>query len=125
MLLLNFQLRSNSEQDATARSFLEINFEKPEQLPVLSSTFVNRLRHASDIFKVKTAGLQGRVGEISCDSAIAQVGLFCAGFPCKPFSMLHAGSNLLGERDAAQMFEVIKHLKAIQPAVPWPHVRLG
>ena len=42
--------------------------------------------------------------------------LYVAGFPCTPFSVLHGGSKLLGDKNAGQLYEVIRRLKRLCPA---------
>lgn len=54
----------------------------------------------------------------SCICPWWQVGLYCAGFPCKPFSYLNAKSRLLKEKHAKPLYQVIRHLKTTAPAVP-------
>ena len=54
----------------------------------------------------------------SCICPWWQVGLYCAGFPCKPFSYLNAKSRLLKEKQAKPLYQVIRHLKTTAPAVP-------
>lgn len=47
--------------------------------------------------------------------------LYAAGFPCTPFSVLHGDSALLGDSEAAQLFEVIRRLKLMQPVAACPN----
>ena len=47
--------------------------------------------------------------------------LYAAGFPCTPFSVLHGDSALLGDSEAAQLFEVIRRLKLLQPVAACPN----
>ena len=45
-----------------------------------------------------------------------QVALYVAGFPCTPYSLLHAGSELLRDQNARQFFKVIRNIKSTEPA---------
>lgn len=51
-----------------------------------------------------------------CTDEVPHVDIYVAGFPCKPFSSLHHGSQLLKEKQAKPFFAVIKTLKTMRPA---------
>ena len=46
-----------------------------------------------------------------------QVALYCTGFPCTPYSRLHANSQLLGEEAAKPMWKCIQNIRDARPAV--------
>ena len=48
---------------------------------------------------------------------LLQAALMCTGFPCTPFSALHAHSQLLRDSEAQQMYETIRRVKTCQPCV--------
>lgn len=47
-----------------------------------------------------------------------QVALYVAGFPCTPYSGL-GKTELLQDPNAEQLFETIRRLRRIRPAVTW------
>lgn len=48
-----------------------------------------------------------------------QATLYVCGFPCTPFSVLHADSDLWKEAEAKQLFQCIRRLKSLQPIATW------
>ena len=48
-----------------------------------------------------------------------QVSLYCAGFPCTPYSLLHAGSRLLEEEAAAPLYKVVDNIRGCQSPASW------
>ena len=53
-----------------------------------------------------------------------QVSLYCAGFPCTPFSMLHYDSELSQDPNARQMLKVISNCHVMKPGVSWFELEL-
>lgn len=49
--------------------------------------------------------------------------VWVAGFPCTPFSALHAGSTLLAEAEARQFYESVRRFKCLKAPAP-RHVKL-
>ena len=49
----------------------------------------------------------------------SQVAVYTAGFPCTPYSALHAFSELLSDPEARQLHQVIENAKGMKPAVTW------
>ena len=49
-----------------------------------------------------------------------EVGLYCAGFPCTPYSLLHWGTRLLEEEAAKPMWQCIRNVKEASPGVACP-----
>lgn len=47
-----------------------------------------------------------------------EVALYCSGFVCTPFSLLHSKSKLLGDPAAKTLAAVLRHAKCMQPCVP-------
>ncbi|CAK8998153.1 unnamed protein product [Durusdinium trenchii] len=81
---------SNSEMDATARRFLNVNHTPPMQT-------------TEDMFHLRCGPLKKKVG------------IYAAGFPCTPYSLL-GGRLLLDDANAAQMWQVLHHIQQIKPA---------
>lgn len=48
-----------------------------------------------------------------------QVSVYCAGFPCTPFSMLHYASELLQDPNARQLLKVVSNCRVVEPGVSW------
>ena len=48
-----------------------------------------------------------------------QVSVYCAGFPCTPFSMLHYATQLLQDPNARQLLKVIANCRVMEPGVSW------
>ena len=44
-----------------------------------------------------------------------EVSLYCAGFPCTPFSTLNTATSLLADRNSRQLFAVISRIKLSKP----------
>ena len=49
--------------------------------------------------------------------ACLKVALYCAGFPCTPFSYLHFDSSLLDDGEAKQFYETVRRVKFLEPCV--------
>ena len=52
----------------------------------------------------------------------AGCGLYCAGFPCKPFSFLHSKSKMLRDKHSKPLFQVVRHIKEVGPAASWLYI---
>lgn len=49
---------------------------------------------------------------------VRQVLLYCVGFPCTPFSMLHTNTTLLDDPNSRQMYKTLSNIKLQKPPVP-------
>ena len=49
---------------------------------------------------------------------LGQVAFYSSGFPCKPYSWLHWGTQLLAEPDAKPLWQSIRNFKLAAPAEP-------
>ena len=92
-------------------------------------------RSADDVAKTNAKAIRGQARKILTsychdsycfttaparnDFSKSQVAIYCAGFPCTPYSALHAFSHLLNDPEAQQLYQVIANGKAMQPAVTW------
>ena len=50
---------------------------------------------------------------------LPEVALYCAGFPCQPFSTLNAASSFFEEEQSKPLFKVVERVKRSQPGVSW------
>ena len=51
----------------------------------------------------------------NCTYCTWEVQLYCAGFPCTPFSTLNTATSLLADRNSRQLFAVISRIKLSKP----------
>ena len=106
------------------------------------NTFVqwfHSLRTADDMFKVKCRRFQKKASEKMnqiwltsvCSTrvlsttahcslfSLGQVGLYAAGIPCTPYSLM-GERMLLKDSESKQMWETLRHIRNFLPAVSWP-----
>ena len=50
---------------------------------------------------------------------LPEVSLYCAGFPCQPYSLLSSTRRMLADGNARQLFKVIKRIRRYRPKVTW------
>lgn len=48
-----------------------------------------------------------------------EVSLYCAGFPCQPYSVLSNTRQMLSDPNAKQLLRVIKRIKRYRPKAAW------
>lgn len=135
-------IRCNSDINAAARRFLQMNHSHPVQRLgidrrwntyqlriILTTTLFFLAAHILGPKQISLRKIQWplwrRPGGTNCVPLVnncrsvclcREACLYVAGFPCTPFSVLHGGSKLLGDKNAGQLYEVIRRLKRLCPA---------
>ncbi len=71
-----------------------------------------------DLFNIMCRMIVNTLNQIFCFVTIlGQVACYAAGFPCKPYSLLNNHSKMLYDRNAQQLYQIIRNLKVCKPAV--------
>ena len=133
-------LRHNSERDSAAQRFLEQNLPKPQQmfgLNVLSILVPGRLKQYPPIL-IQLCSLRSfdDVFNSSMVKVHGKIMLYCAGFPCTPYSKLHASRDLRRDPNMKQLLKVVSNIASGKPVaalnasshevcVTWCHVGVG
>lgn len=115
--LYSHKLRSRSEISKAARRFAKLNLPKAQQPLDRTNSFFDHdfacdsslqlpdFRNGRDIFRQSVSNLEKTIA------------LYAAGFPCQPYSCLHNHSEMLADKNSAQMWRCLENVAKMKPAV--------